>query len=190
MSTPKSAPKAVLVIPVLTSVWQTVWPTLRPRLEAHFGPVHDFGDALFFTHTTYYNTELGTPLYRRLLYADRFYPQDRLAEAKLVTNALEDAFRDAEGNRRINLDPGLLSLERLVLATGKGFTHRIYLKEGIWADLTLMYQKGGWRAFDWTFADYADAPLQAWLTRLRDEYKQARKQTSQTGVESFSGLKT
>ncbi|MFO7717865.1 MAG: DUF4416 family protein [Thermodesulfobacteriota bacterium] len=175
MSTPTPAPDALLVFAVLSSTWETVWPHVGRQLAETFGPVHDFGERLLFTHTDYYNAELGTPLYRRLLYAETLYPQDRLAEAKLQTNAIEDSWRDTQGRRRINLDPGLLSLERLVLATGKGFTHRIYLQEGIWADLTLIYQKGAWRSFSWTFADYAEPTLQAWLTRLREYYKQRRK---------------
>ena len=175
MSTPAPAPDALLLFAVLSSTWETVWPGVRHPLEKTFGPVHDLGERLLFTHTDYYNAELGTPLYRRLLYAEKLYPQDQLAEAKLQSNAIEDSWRDPQGRRRINLDPGLLSLERLVLATGKGFTHRIYLKDGIWADLTLIYQKGAWRSFSWTFADYADAPLQAWLTRLRKYYKQQQK---------------
>jgi hypothetical protein len=76
------------------------------------------------------------------------------------------------------LDPGLLTAERLVLATGKESGHRIYLGQGIWGDLTLIYRHGSWQTLDWTFPDYADRPLQSWLTELRSYYKQRLKRLS------------
>ena len=77
-----------------------------------------------------------------------------------------------DGRRLFNLDPGLLSQERLVLATGKNYTHRLYLGQGIWGDLTLIFQNGGWRAQPWTFPDYAGPELQEHLTRLRVRHKE------------------
>ena len=76
-----------------------------------------------------------------------------------------------EGKRRFNLDPGLLTLGNFVLATGKNNAHRIYLAEGIFADLTLIFRSRSYRPLEWTYPDYADAELIGILNRLREMYK-------------------
>jgi hypothetical protein len=91
---------------------------------------------------------------------------DRLAAVKLATNAVENEYAE-NGRRRFNLDPGYLTRERLVLATGKNFVHRIYLGQGIFADLTLIYRKGRFEALPWTFPDYRTEAIQTILTRIR-----------------------
>ena len=70
-----------------------------------------------------------------------------------------------------NLDPGFITMQSLVLATGKNFSHRVYLKDGIWADLTLVWQKKQWVDFSWTFPDYAGDAMKSRLTKLRLSYK-------------------
>jgi hypothetical protein len=173
MSTPTIPPPAQVVLAVLSARWERVWPDLCRELEQCLGPVcHDSG-LMDFTQTDYYDAELGTPIQRRLLGFERLAPMDSLPELKLWTNELEERHARPDGRRRCNLDPGLLTLERLVLATGKNYTHRIYLGRGIWADLTLIYQFGAWRSFPWTFGDYAGPRLQEHLTRLRERYKSA-----------------
>jgi hypothetical protein len=92
-----------------------------------------------------------------------------LADIKCFTNDLEDR-SSAEGKRLINVDPGYLLPERFVLATGKNYTHRIYLKAGIYADLTLIYYKGQFRPLEWTYPDYAGEPVIGFLESVRDKY--------------------
>ena len=70
----------------------------------------------------------------------------------------------------MNLDPGYLLYERFVLATGKNFSHRIYIGRGIYADLTLVYQKGAYRSLPWTYPDYAADTMRAFLTTVREHY--------------------
>jgi hypothetical protein len=78
--------------------------------------------------------------------------------------------RSAGGRRTANIDPGYLLLERLVLATGKNYSHRIYIGRGIYADLTLIYRDGAYRALPWTYPDYAGEPLRRFLTAVRRKY--------------------
>jgi hypothetical protein len=95
--------------------------------------------------------------------------QDRLAEIKLATNAMEQACV-VDGRRRVNIDPGYLLLERFVLATGKNYSHRIHIGRGIYADLTLIYRRGGYQPLPWTYPDYADQPLRLFLLAVRRKY--------------------
>ena len=172
MSVPNEPLPAKLFLSILSARWEAFWPGLLEELNKTFGKADYVSEPIAFVQTSYYDKELGTPISRRVLGFEELVPQDRLPEIKLATNALEEKYARKDGNRIFNLDPGLITLERLVLATGKDFTHRIYLGQGIRADLTLIYTGGGWQKLPWTFPDYAGPELQAHLTRLRDAYKQ------------------
>jgi hypothetical protein len=112
---------------------------------------------------------MGAPLYRRMIAFKELIEQDALADIKHQTDDLEGRF-SRDGRRRVNIDPGYLLRERFVLATGKNFSHRIYLRRGIYADLTLMYHKGGWQTLPWTYPDYAEPQMQAFLIKVRRKY--------------------
>jgi hypothetical protein len=93
----------------------------------------------------------------------------QLVDIKPITNRVEKQFLDPQGGRRINIDPGLLSMENLVLATGKNFTHRIYLQKGIFAEVTLLFQKGKFVTLPWTYPDYASEETTAILSHIRTQ---------------------
>lgn len=178
MSTPREPQPGKMVLSVLAGAawWESGqaggWVSLHGELVKRFGPVDFKSGLLPFDHTGYYEEELGAPLFRRLLAFERLAPLDGLVAIKLATNELEHAHARPDGMRRVNLDPGILNLERLVLASGKNFTHRVYLGSGIWADLTLIYNKRqGWVDLPWTFPDYATEDMKRRLTALRSLYK-------------------
>lgn len=160
---------------VLSARWNMFWPELRPRVEELLGCVDYASDEIPFTQTSYYDRELGAPITRRILSFSRPLPLDALARIKLRTNVLEEQWA-TDGRRLFNLDPGYVTQERLVLATGKNFSHRVYLSDGIWADLTLIFHKGDWFDLPWTFPDYATAEIKEHLTRIRDLYKRDLQQ--------------
>ncbi len=160
----------LFLLSALAAEWEQ-WPALRERIEARFGPACFVSEALDFGHTGYYDAELGRPIARRLLAFENLAPLDCLVAAKHWTLEQEAAFARPDGRRRFNLDPGLLTQERLVLATGKNFTHRVYLGQGVWADLTLVYTGGDWLVLPWTFPDYAAEDMLELLTALREEYR-------------------
>ncbi|BDQ35241.1 DUF4416 family protein [Pseudodesulfovibrio portus] len=170
MSIPKTPDPGLLVISILGSDWGAFWPELGSELEQTFGPADEVSRLFDFTETDYYDEELGTPIRRRLVSFETLRPLDELADIKTFTNTLEIRWGTA-GKRLFNLDPGFLTMQSLVLATGKNFSHRIYLKDGIWADLTLMWQKKRWVDFPWTFPDYAGEDMKTRLTKLRQSYK-------------------
>jgi len=176
VSTPREPQPGKLVLSVLAREqwWRSHWAVVHAELAERFGPVDYRSGLLPFDHTQYYEAELGAPLFRRLIAFERLLPLDGLLAAKLATNELERAHARPDGTRRVNLDPGVLTLERLVLASGKNFTHRVYLGSGIWADLTLIYNKRqGWVILPWTFPDYATDDMLRRLTALRTLYKTA-----------------
>jgi hypothetical protein len=148
-------------------------------LQERLGPV-DMVSAWFpFDFTTYYEKEMGGPLHRRLMVFKPLVEQTELAAIKRMTNELEQKYQ-RQGQRRVNVDPGYLLAERFVLATGKNFTHRIYIGEGIYADLTLIYQKGDFKTLPWTYPDYADRRLIDFLILVRNKYMLDLKKREQS----------
>ena len=98
---------------------------------------------------------MGSPLFRRLFGFKQLIQQHDLGQIKLTTNSIEHQY--SSGNKRlVNIDPGYLLHERFVLATGKNYSHRIYIGKGIYADLTLIYCHGRFESLPWTYPDYAD----------------------------------
>ncbi len=168
MSQPEPAKPAKLVIGVFMREKQLI-ETVGRRLVNHFGPVDLVSHWFAFDYTHYYAKEMGAGLCRRMMTFQAMIGQEELPEIKQFTNAVEAEFSDS-GMRRINIDPGYLVHERFVLATGKNFSHRIYIGNGIYADLTLIYHKGTFQALAWTYPDYTAAEMLEFLERARNKY--------------------
>lgn len=168
MSRPQ-APNRVKLIVGLFMKDKTLFQTVSEELVESFGPVDLISPWYPFDFTTYYEPEMGSPLLRRILAFKALIEQDRLAEIKVITNSLEQRYSE-ENKRKINIDPGYLAHERFVLATGKNFAHRIYIGKGIYADLTLIYQKGDFVTLPWTYPDYAHDHLLQFLRQVRKKY--------------------
>ena len=141
-----------------------------------FGPVDIVSSWLPFNFTTYYETEMGQPLFRRMLAFETLIKQSALSEIKGITNDLELEY-SKHSKRMVNLDPGYLLRERFVLATGKNYSHRIYIGQRIYADLTLIYTKGRFIKLPWTYPDYAHQNMLNYLERVRNKYVIDLKQT-------------
>ncbi len=140
------------------------------ELEGIFGPTDWVSPPLFFDRTRFYEREMGWPLHRRFASFREFIRPDALVEAKIRTQEMEERYA-REGKRRVNVDPGYLSLEKLVLATGKNYTHRVYLSKGIYADLTLVFQRGTFRGLEWTYRDYGSPEMIEVFNGIRERYK-------------------
>lgn len=139
------------------------------RLSEHFGPPDLVGPWWPFTTTDYYTPEMGPHLGRRLVSFLHLADPGQLAAWKVFTNGVEERFT-LGGRRVINLDPGYVTRERLVLATGKNFSHRIYLAQGIFGDLALLYSRGAFQPLPWSYPDYARGELPALLKSVRQKY--------------------
>lgn len=83
-------------------------------------------------------------LVRRMVSFGPLIRPEALPEIKCLTNRME-ALHEQGDQRRVNIDPGYLSPSHLILATGKGYSHRPYLRDGIYADLTLIFSDGTFR---------------------------------------------
>jgi hypothetical protein len=136
----------------------------------HKSPVYDFN----FTY--YYNDEMGKGLRKQFLSFDKLIMPDQLADIKNSTNKIEAEYL-VDGNRTVNLDPGYLEESKLILASTKNFSHRIYLKDGIWAELTLSYASGKFVTHPWTYPDYQTDLAYDFLKKVREIYINQLKNT-------------
>ncbi|MFH0913190.1 MAG: DUF4416 family protein [Candidatus Omnitrophota bacterium] len=141
----------------------------RNFLKRKFGEIDYESQTLAFRHTDYYEKEFGKDLKKRLISFKKLICPESLASIKIGTNKIEQKLSH-KGLRLINIDPGYLDMAKLVLASAKNYRHRIYLNQGIYAEITLFYENAGFHAWDWTYPDYRTAEYIAIITHLRDIY--------------------
>ena len=142
----------------------------KAALVHAFGPTDLESEILLFDHTDYYAAEFGPALQRQIVTFEQLIAPDDLPAVKRQTNELEQSLA-REGQRRVNIDPGYVSLAKLVLATTKDHAHRLYLGQGIYGEVTLAYQQGRFRPWQWTYSDYASDRYCALFMEIRKRYK-------------------
>ncbi len=145
------------------------------ELSSIFGQMDFASEILPFNFTDYYCKEMGKPLKRQFISFLKLISPETLPEIKHETNKVELKYSKDE-KRQANIDPGYITAERLVLATGKNFTHRIYLRDGVYADLTLIYQNKDFRPLSWTYPDYASPGIREIFKQIREKYLSQLKQ--------------
>jgi hypothetical protein len=182
MSIPKNPDPAKLVVGCIMNDKACI-EKFFPLLEETFGPVDMISRWLDFAFTDYYYKEMGSPLFRKVFAFKDLIAQDELALIKEKTNELETKFMTF-GNRAVNIDPGYLVSSRFILATGKEYSHRIYIGRKIYADLTLMYsKKEGFKTLEWTYPDYASQSMMLFLSKVRDKYLLDLKKAMQRRIQ-------
>jgi len=170
VSTPREARKVKLISSLFSCEEDLIEKVIK-QMEGSFGPVDWVSEKLTFDRTRYYAKEMGWPLWRRFISFSHLIMPDSIVDIKLVTNTIENGHL-VDKRRKINIDPGYISLERLILASGKNYIHRIYLREGIYADLTLVFHAGTFKPLPWTYPDYADEKLIGYFNVIRNGYLQ------------------
>lgn len=163
-------PKPVMLLVGMLARDEQWFAAAESLLAEQFGPIALASGLIPFDFTDYYAAEMGAPLLRKFVAFERLIPPDRLAPIKLATNRLEDELARTLGAavpRPVNLDPGLLDASRLILATTKDHAHRIYLADGVYAEITLTYRKGAYVPTPWTYRDYRTEPYLAFFAQAR-----------------------
>ena len=163
-------PASVKLIASLLTGEMGLLPEVRAALVHAFGPTDLESEILPFDHTDYYAAEFGPALQRQFVTFERLISPEELPAVKRQANELEQSFAQ-EGRRRVNIDPGYVSLSKLALATTKDHAHRLYLGQGIYGEVTLAYQQGRFRPWPWTYADYASDRYCALFMGIRKRYR-------------------
>lgn len=153
----------------------------RESIAEAFGPADMVSDIWPFTQTDYYKDETGENILRMFVAIEKLIDPGELAEIKHTTNRIEQDLAeklDTALARPVNLDPGIIEPSKLVLASTKNFSHRIYIGNRMFAEVTLIFSKGQWQSFPFTFPDYKEPRYHGFLnkvrTRLVEQLKQGR----------------
>lgn len=140
-------------------------------------PIELVSEPVSWRVSTYYEREMGADLWRQYVALLPLEPPDGLAARKLATNQLEDDWR-REGRRQVNLDPGYLDFNKVVLASTKDAAHRIYLGHGIYAEATLRFVSGSFQPWPYTYPDYAAPETLRFFNGVRMRYVAQRRRAA------------
>jgi len=166
----------LLVLPLLLSRDASEEPAIA-LLARELGEIDRVGRAIDFSFTRYYEEEMGEGLVRLFFYARSLLDPARLPRIKLLTNEVEQCLARGH-NRVVNIDPGLLCESRFVLATTKDSSHRIPIGKGIYAEVTLVYERGEFRPLEWTYPDYRSPAYRGILKEMRGRYRKLLRMQS------------
>jgi hypothetical protein len=167
-------PDPVLLVVAAFSRHYTLFTEACTALESLFGPVTLTSLPYDFTQTTYYRAAMGSGLKKVFFVFHDLVCAESLAKIKLQTNSLEEAVAAGqlyEEQRPLNLDPGILTLGKFMLATTKDQAQRIYLQDGIYAEVTLRFEAGEFSPWPWTYADYRQPCVLAFFKEAREFYR-------------------
>jgi len=166
-------PLPVKLVVGMISGEESLFEQAEKKLTQKFGLVDFTSPLLPFNCTDYYKKKMQMNLKRKFISFASLIGPEKIVEIKLFTNRLEENFfRPHSKQRRLNLDPGYITLAKLVLATSKNFQHRIYLGKGIYAEITLRYKRGkGFTCWEWTYPDYRSKEYIEIFDHLREIYR-------------------
>ena len=170
-------PQSMALICALMARDQHLLERARDQLEKQLGPIHQQGPIYNFDYTTYYAAEMGANLIKQLIWFSPLVDPAVLPEAKQQTMEIERKLGEKKGEkllRRVNIDPGLVSIESLVLASTKYSGHRICIAPSLYAETTLLFRRGRYRPCEWTYLDYQTDTVQDFLQTIRTYLLQKR----------------
>ncbi|MEQ1825474.1 MAG: DUF4416 family protein [Pirellula sp.] len=155
-----------------------IWSSVASRFNA----IGLLSPRFEFRESEYYHASMGSPLLKQFAILEAWYDPAELASHKLETNAMESEFANqfrCQEPRPLNVDPGYMSLTKIVLASTKNREHRVYLRDGIYAEVTLAFRNQHWQPMPWTYPDYQREDFRVFFLQAR---KYLTKAISQLGV--------
>ena len=163
-------PSAVKYFVALLSSDETLLTEVEKDLTAIAGTVEMRSATFAWTFSSFYSNEMGTDLLRRYVSFSTLASPENLAAVKCATQSIEEQYKNDVGGRRVNLDPGYLDLFKLVLASTKNAGQRIYLSQGIYAEVTLLFYNATFHGLEYTYSDYLIPETLEFFSALRGRY--------------------
>lgn len=123
----------------------------------------------FSEFTSYYEMEMGSNLKKCFItFFDLIAPEE-LPAIKTKTNILEEKY-NINNKRQVNIDPGYITQAKLILATTKNYSHRIYIGNGIFGDVHMHFKNKSYQSQSWTYPDYKDGNNVNFFNAVRQRY--------------------
>ncbi len=172
---PQEVDPVKLFIGILSSDEPSLEMALQ-RLEMIYGPMDFRSEPMDFDITDYYIPEMGAPILRSFVAFETLILPNEIARIKIETNELELKLAKAK-KRKVNLDPGYMDYDKVVLASAKYNGQKVYLEKGIWADLTLHFERGRFIPYSWSFPDFRTGMYEEIFLEIRSRYKGQRRRS-------------
>ncbi|MEI6079843.1 MAG: DUF4416 family protein [bacterium] len=167
MSSPRTEHPAFLFTAVLFSPQADIKKVLN-ELKEKIGEFLTTSKDIAFVWSDYYEPEMGKDLKRVFVVYKEVIQRDEIVRIKRLTDEMEKEYL-CNGKRTVNIDPGLLCLENIILATNKPFFHRIYLTNGVYAEVTLFYKHGSFNPVEyWSYPEYRSTPVLDFFNKARN----------------------
>jgi hypothetical protein len=146
--------------------------TLSDQFVGGFGEIAMKSTNRRFTQTAYYNDEMGDYITRQWWVFKNLCDPSQLIDFKRMTNQIEQKYLNERKGRQVNIDPGIISMSNVILASTKNYSHRIYLGKGIYAEVTLIYKDKTYVVLDWTYPDYRESTTIDFFCKARTLLKE------------------
>ena len=154
---------------------EELWHQAEELLVGKYGAIDYKSPRIPFDITDYYIPEMGEGITRFFVSFEKMVQPNLLARIKIECNEIENQLAD-HNSRKVNLDPGYMDYDKIVLASAKYNGHKIYLDHGIYADLTMMFTEGHYKPCLWAFPDFRSGQYEDLFLHIRARFKgQIRK---------------
>jgi len=177
-------PEPVKLIIGILAADETALKSARQTVIAEFGKADFISDTWPFNVTRYYEAETGGSIIKQFVSIEQLICPSKLAKIKHRTNRLEKKLAKTLETpllRPVNLDPGIIEPSKLILATTKNFSHRIYIGQKMYAEVTLTFYRGQWKSYDYTFADHKQQCYHDFFSKVRIKLVKQLKNRSSSG---------
>jgi hypothetical protein len=151
---------------------ESLFTSVDGQLRNAFGNIDLESPVWPWEHTKYYSREMGPGLKRKFVFFKKTINPGEISEIKVKTNGIEKKFLSEVGGRRINLDPGYLDSSKLVLVSTKNYSHRVYLDNGIYGEVTLIYSGDDFHSLPYTYPDFKSDEYIAVFKEARRLFKE------------------
>jgi len=171
MARAQKPPKGRLIVSIIYNSMDGLSDALK-LLEKQFGRVQCETIEISYASKDY-TEEMGERLQRRFYSFEKMVERDRLPEIKALCHKIEKQFGDLVRDyafRTVNIDPGILTPDNVVMASHREFNHRIYLGEGVFGELTLVYSRGRFVRLAWTPAEFCEGEAIDFFLRVRESF--------------------
>lgn len=150
---------------------------IHRTIEKRWGLVESQTEWFDFSHTRYYENEMGEHLVKQYLSIETLVPVDRMTAVKIESNEAEKTFT-VDGHRRANIDPGYLADAKILMMTTKNLAHRVYTGQNLFVDLQLIYKKDSYHPMPWAFADMREPAVIHFFNAVRQRYQEQLRTTT------------
>lgn len=167
----KTVVRRVKLVSGLLSADSQLLESSKKILQKYYGPIDLESSIVPFDFTNYYDKELGSGILRQFVSFSKLICPESISKIKLNTIHIEKKKFSVDCNRKVNIDPGFIALDKLVVVTTKDATYRVYLGRKIYAQSMLYFQDKTYNDWPWTYQDYKTEIAIKFFNNVREIYR-------------------